>query len=32
VANTGNTYKVSGHAPEVNSGIMHAYEIDVTCP
>lgn len=32
VANTGNTYKVSGHAPERGSETMHAYEIDVTCP
>jgi hypothetical protein len=32
VANSGNTYKVSGHAPERGSGTMHAYEIDVTCP
>jgi len=32
VTNTGNTYMVSGHAPERGSGTMHAYEIDVTCP
>lgn len=32
VANSGNTYKVSGHASERGSGTMHAYEIDVTCP